>query len=215
MGRLTEYFGRGSASSSTFVNVEVNEERVDWQAKALASLSVNSPEARKRIRAAIRKELRLAKQRISKDARGALADDPRKAYMAVKYSLYKQVLGGNVSILSRKKAGAKYELQRERKLDKNPKQRGGNRRTRSGTTKRIDTYYGPDRGFILRFVNSGTDERHIKFGANAKRNGNRGSIAHRGWFEMSAAWQMDTAEKNIAEMIEEELAAVYGEEMGE
>lgn len=218
MGRLTEHFGTGGSGSGnggSFVKVEVNQERVEWQAKALAALSVNNPTARKRIRTAIRKELREAKKRISKDARSALENDPRKAYLAVKYSIYKKILGGNLSILSRRKAGAKYELIRPRKLDQNPKQRGGNRRKRSENTKRIDTYYGPDRGFILRFVNSGTDERNIKFGANATRNGNRGSIRQRRWFEISAEFQTQTAQENIAQMIEEELAAVYGEEIKE
>ena len=225
MGRLTEYFGKGGGSTEgnvpsgggNFIKVEVNRAQVEKQAKAIASLSVNNPAARKRIRAAIRKEIREAKKRISKDAKSALANDPRKAYLAVKFSMYKRILGGNISILSRRKAGAMYELKRPRKLDQNPKQRGGNRRKRKpdNDASRLETYYGADRGFILRFMNSGTVERNIKFGVNATRNGNRGFITQRRWFEISAEFQTQTAQENIAQMIEEELAAVYGEEMKE
>ena len=217
MGRLTEYFGKGGSGSGggSFIKVEVNQAFTERQIKALSAISVHSPTARKRIRAAIRKELREAKKRISKDAKSALNNDPRKAYLAVKFSLYKRMLGGNVNILSRRKAGALYELKRPRKLDRNPKQRGGNRRKRNpdNDATRLDHYYGADRGFILRFMNSGTVERNIKFGVNATRNGNRGSIRQRRWFEMSAEYQTQTAMENISQMIEQELATVFGEEI--
>jgi hypothetical protein len=88
--------------------------------------------------------------------------------------------------------------------------------------------YAPlDRGFILRFVNSGTKTRVIGFRNTLKgnrtryenrvyrinrgdkaRTGNRGAIAPRNWFRQSAESALGTAAANIAEMIEIEAAAI-------
>jgi hypothetical protein len=88
--------------------------------------------------------------------------------------------------------------------------------------------YAPlDRGFILRFVNSGTKTRVIGFRNTIKgnrsrydslvtrihsgdksRTGNRGSIAARNWFVSSAESAMANAAANIAEIIAIEAAAI-------
>ena len=88
--------------------------------------------------------------------------------------------------------------------------------------------YGPlDRGFILRFVNSGTKTRVIGFRNTQKGNrskyesrvtrisrgmkagtGNRGSIAPRNWFMSSAESALGAAAQTIAELIEIEAAAI-------
>ena len=88
--------------------------------------------------------------------------------------------------------------------------------------------YAPlDRGFILRWVNSGTKTRVIGFRNTQKGNrdrynarvtritrgdkantGNRGAIAARNWFKQSAESALGTAAANIAEMIEIEAAAI-------
>ena len=212
MGRLSDYInsgGKGSSGSNAvgdMVKVELNESLAERQRLAISKLLVAHPETKKRLVAAIRKEIKAARSRISKDVHSNLADDPRKAYRAVKHMVYKRLLGGNVSILASRRAGARYELVRHRKLDDNPNQRGGNRRKRSARTKQLDTYFGKDRGFILRFLNSGTEQRTTRFG-------NRGSIASRGMFERSAAWQMDTAAENIARAFEEIFPQVFNEEL--
>lgn len=184
------------------VEIEVNESVARAQQQALATLFVSNKDTRKRIRKIIREELKDAVKRVQEDARYAMADDPRKAYKAVKSMVYRKILGGNISILQRKKAGARYRLIRERKLDINPKQRGGNRRTRSERTEALDTYYGADRNFVLRFLNSGTVERSTKYG-------NRGSITARNWFTNDAPHEMDIAAENLSAVIEEELAEAY------
>ena len=88
--------------------------------------------------------------------------------------------------------------------------------------------YAPlDRGFILRFVNSGTKTRVIGFRntvkanrtryenrvyrinrGNKSRTGNRGSITARNWFMSSVESAMANAAANIAEMIAIEAAAI-------
>ena len=185
------------------VNAELNDIQAKKQLEALASLMVSHPDTRKMVKNIIRKELRAARSRISKDARNNLISDPRKAYLAVKTATYKQILGGNISILQpRKASGRTSNYVRPRKLDSTPNQRGGNRRPRSARTETVDGYYGKDRAFILRFVNDGTKQRNTRYG-------NRGSLRGNRWFEMSSTMHVDMAIKMIQETIEFELGKQY------
>jgi hypothetical protein len=186
------------------IQVELNEQLVDQQNRAFGRLMATDKETRKRIQKIIREELKDAAKRLREDATYELKEDPRKAFRAVKSSVYRRILGGNVSILNPRRAGARYQLIRNRKLDINPHQHGGNRRARSARTEQVDSYFGKDRAFILRFVSSGTAERKTRYG-------NRGSIAARNWFQNMAPREMDLAAGNLAEVIEEELAEAYKE----
>ena len=181
------------------IDIEVNQQILHNQNEALAALFVSNKDTRNRIRKIIREEMKDAAKRLREDARYAMDEDPRKAYRAVKSTVYRKILGGNVSILQRRRAGARYQLMRERKLDRNPNQRGGNRRPRSARTEALETYYGADRSFVLRFLNSGTVSRGTRYG-------NRGAIAARNWFTNVAPQEM-----NLAAVIEEELAEAYAE----
>ena len=186
------------------IQVELNEQLVEQQNRAFGRLMATDKETRKRIQKIIREELKDAAKRLREDAKYEMKEDPRKAFRAVKSSVYRRILGGNVSILSRRKAGVRYQLIRQRKLDQNPHQRGGNRRPRSARTEAFETYYGADRNFVLRFLNSGTVSRNTKYG-------NRGSIAARRWFQNMAPKEMELAADNLAKVIEEELAEAYNE----
>lgn len=148
------------------------------------------------VRDLIRKALREARNNLSKDAANYIQNDPRKAARAVKHTVYKTLFGGNLSILQKRSSGPKYELIRHRKLDDNPKQRGGNRRKRGahGRTIQIDSYFGADRGFILRFLSSGTVQRMTQYG-------NRGAIRATNWFGHTAPWQMEAAAEKVATAI--------------
>ena len=192
------------------IDIEVNESVAQAQQKALAVLFVNHPETRKRIRKIVREELKDATKRLREDARYELPNDPRKAYRAVRASIYRKILGGNVSILNPRKAGARYQLIKPRKLDQNPFQRGGNRVPRSPRTESVDTYFGKDRAFILRFLNSGTSQR-MAGSRGGRLSGNRGSIAARNWFQNMAPHEMELAAENLSNVIEEELAEAYKE----
>ena len=142
-------------------------------------------------------------------------------------AVYDKILGGNVNILNSRRAHGVTSYVPTRKLDANPKQRGGNRVKRSPRTQQIMNYEGRDRGFILRFVNSGTKTRVIGFRNTQKGNrskyesrvtrisrgmkagtGNRGSIAPRNWFMSSAESALGAAAQTIAELIEIEAAAI-------
>ena len=84
-----------------------------------------------------------------------------------------------------------------------------------------------DRGFILRFVNSGTKTRVIGFRNTVKANrsmyertvtrvhsgdkahtGNRGSIAARNWFMTASESALSNAAQTIADLIAIEAAAI-------
>lgn len=192
------------------IDIEVNESVAQAQQKALAVLFVSHPETRKRIRKIVREELKDATKRLREDARYELPNDPRKAYRAVRASIYRKILGGNVSILNPRKAGARYQLIKPRKLDQNPFQRGGNRVPRNARTESVDTYFGKDRAFILRFLNSGTDVR-MAGSRGGRLSGNRGSITARNWFGNTAPHEMELAAENLSNVIEEELAEAYKE----
>ena len=190
------------------IYVEIDHQQIATQAKALAALSVNRKDMRAYITKLIRKELGKARANISKDIKSAVSDDPRAAYRAVRYAVWKQVLGGQVNILASKRAGTRYKLIKERKLDQNPNQRGGNRLPRSKRTEDLDTYYGKDRSFVLRFLNSGAGVRNER----QSRFGNRGSITGRNFFAPSALKHLDTAAEHLGEMITEILAYEFERE---
>ena len=151
--------------------------------------------------------------------------DPRQSIRSIRTSVYEKVLGGNINIMTGGKAHKAGSYQPPRTLT--PGQRGGNRRKPSVRTQQVQSYGPLDRGFILRFVNSGTKTRVIGFrntvkgyrsryertvtrihGGDTYRTGNRGSIAPRNWFMPSAESQLGTAAASIAEMIEIEAAAL-------
>ena len=212
MGRLSEAINGYRGSRPTYLNnatrassgggfavkAEIDQDSFNETIEALARLMVVHPDTRKRVKAMLTKEAKKVRQNISKDVHNNIEDDPRKAYQAVKRSLYKQILGFNVSILNQRKGSVKSMrlYHKPRKLDLDPHQRGGNRRSRSNDTKAQNGYFGKARAFVLRFYNGGTVERQTRFG-------NRGAMPSRRVFSTSAVFQMETASKEISQMIEE------------
>ena len=196
--------GGAAGGSGIVVQAEIDEPSFEQVNEALARLMVTHPDTRKRIKKLLTQEARKVRQNIRKDVRDNLNSDPRRAYAAVKRSLYKKVLGFNVSILNQKKGSVKAMAlwNPTRKLDENPRQRGGNRIPRSARTKEVDGYFGKDRAFVLRFANSGTTQRLTRFGS-------RGAIRSRRLFEASASFQMQGAMDDITQIIEEIMAEEF------
>ena len=164
--------------------------------EALARMQTDNPRTRKELQRIIRKAIGEARRNVIKDAKDVLENDPRHAYKAVRNSVYKQILGGQINILSSRRRGAPTNYEPKRTLQEG--QRGGNRRKRSEETMRYMSYEGADRGFILRFLNAGTAERETRFGK-------RGSLTARQWFGRSSAFQLDGAANKVAEEIERML----------
>lgn len=156
------------------------------------------------MRKLVRSSLMEGKRYVVAGARGSIPNDPRKSYRAISVTTYKKILGGNINILTRyRRSGKQTAYVPVRKLRAG--QRGGNRMPRSKNTERIDGYGGIDRGFILRFNNSGTTGRFTK---NTKSY--RGSIRGRGWFEPSARTGLEHARKVLTDYIEQVTVELWG-----
>ena len=194
-------------NKSNMIRFEFDNTTIVRQKAALEAMLVSNPDTAAAIRKLISKEVSKARAAVAQAASGALKNDPREARKAVRRSVYKSILGGQVNILNQKGAASGSNGYRPaRKLDSNPHQRGGNRRKRSANTDRIDGYVGKDRGFILRFVNSGTAERQTRYGR-------RGSIAARNWFEGIGQRELEAAAERLAVEIDRELVRIMENKM--
>ena len=198
------------------------------QKKELEKLMMSNPAMEKKVQGLIRKVLSEVRKHMGEAAKDAMQSDPRQAYKAVKMAVYKRILGGNVSILQKKRAsgGGKYTPTRTLRTG----QRGGNRRLRSERTMKLESYVGSARGFVLRFLNAGTKPRGINFTSDEAREhvhrgsqggdlkkygktintGNRGNIAPRNFFGNRSHIELAQAAKNLEALIDnllkEELA---------
>ena len=200
-------YWRGRSSSrgggGVAVQAEIDEASFRQVNEALARLMVTHPDTKKRIKKMLQEEAKKVRRNISKDVHDNMPNDPRRAYAAVKRSLYRKILGFNVSILNPRRGVKVMSIWRpHRKLDDNPNQRGGNRRRRSDRTNQVDGYIAAFRAFVLRFNNSGTNNRETRFG-------NRGAIRTRRVFETSASFQMEGAMNEISQMIEEIMSEEF------
>jgi hypothetical protein len=196
MGRLSEYVNQNRGGNN---GGPVEVYGFEANMEAFGRIMTKDPDMAAIFRKYIRNVLREARKKLTQDAKTYMKSDPRKAARAVRYSVSKSLFGGDVNILAKKRgtAGAKYKLIRQRKIDQNPKMRGGNRRPRIDDDRnRLEYYYGADRGFILRFLGSGTVERKSRFGR-------RGSIRQTDWFGHTAPWHMEEAASQVAEAINE------------
>ena len=181
--------------------------------KKIEQLKTTNPGFEKRLRGVVRKVLGEVRAALQKDAQSGLQikSDPRKAYKAVRFAVYKRIFGGQVNILpSSKTVKGNYEPPR-----KGLPSRGGNRRTRSQRTQDLLDYEGISRGFVLRFLNAGTRVRYAGYGRNGKTQsdydrfiynhdgrGKRGSIAARNWFGGASHAQLERAAGQMQEIID-------------
>lgn len=191
------------------------------QRKELEALLMSNPKMEKQVQKIIRKVLMQVRRALSDEAKHNMGSDPRHAYKAVKTAVYKRILGGSVSILSKRRAGKSTNYVPTKALKTN--QRGGNRRVRSERTKDLQSYEGADRGFVLRFLNAGTANRVIKFNPDEAREsihrgsqggnlqkygktintGNRGRIAARNWFGRASHKEMEGAAEQLEKLIDQ------------
>ena len=179
------------------------------QKQELEKLLMSNPEMEKKVQGLIRKVLIEARKVVSNAANNSsvMKSDPRQAYKAVKSAVYRRILGGNISILNKRKAGKRGPVppivhQLETRVNSKGNHRGGNRMPRSRRTEDLLTYQGSDRGFILRFLNAGTEDRDSRIG-------NRGHIGARAFFANSSQQAMEKAAEQldtmIADLIKKEL----------
>lgn len=204
----------------------IDDTLISNQEQNLRAAMSTDPKMRKVIQQHIREALFEARRQMMGDAPFDNGD-PRHAARSIRTSVYEKVLGGNINILTGKKAHGAVNYEPPHKGTSDPMGRGGNRRKRSERTKQIMSYGPLDRGWILRLINSGTKTRVIGFRNTQKSNrdrynsrvtrihsgdkfhtGNRGAIAARNWFMTAAESSLGNAAQNIAEMIAIEAAAI-------
>lgn len=174
-------------------------------ARKLERLLTSDADFAANYRKLIRKVLQEARRRVANDVRFniGIGKDPRDAYKAVKMSVYKSIFGGNISILNRRRAGnVRTTYEAPRTLE--PGKRGGNRRPISGRTLYINSLYGVDRAFILRWLESGTKKRSTRYG-------NRGSLGADNVFSDDAPKELERAINDIAESFAEYINKVTNE----
>ena len=114
----------------------------------------------------MRKLVRQARDEVSQRAQSAIPNDPRKTAHAIRSTVYRAVLGGNVNLLSSRKANAPSSYRPPRRL--RPGQVGGNRRPRSRRTEQMLGYVGFDRAFVLRWLDGGTETRTTDMATEAQ-----------------------------------------------
>lgn len=204
--------------------LEFDNKVFENQMQVLHAAATMDGELGKRLRDAIFTELKGVRDRIVSDIKFANGD-PRGTARSVKRYVARKYLGGVVSILNGKGVGGTNSYVAPRKVYPGMKgHRGGNRQLRSPRTQQILDYAPADRGFILRFVNSGTHPRYAngRNGNWSKRGSNstffklqeqgdyyRGSIASRNFFGSYGEVEMQKAVTNLATIIDQEFNKLF------
>lgn len=204
---------------------EANDSVIMESHKVLEAALSTNPKTQAVLRKTIRKYIMEARQQVINNIKFNNGD-PRQSRQAVRTAVYKKVLGANLNILNGRQArhGSSYEP--PRKVYPGMKgHRGGNRRIRSQRTQDIMTLDPKDRGFVLRFVNSGTNPRYAN-GRNVTGNNRnlrnffalqeegdyyRGSIAPRNFFKNTGNRALAQMADNLSTAIEEELTKILSE----
>ena len=188
------------------VSLEVNDAVVLEQKQVLEQALSTNPKTQKALQKLIRQVI--AQARI--DTMNAIKfdnGDPRQAVRSIRRTVYKKILGANINIFDSRKAHGSNSYEPPR----HPSHRGGNRMKRSPRTQQIMSYAPQDRGMILRWVNSGTQQRQAFAGRMSKRGydsslgGNRGSIAARNFFRSAGEPALVKAVDALANLIDTEL----------
>ena len=219
MGRLSDYIN-GSGSGIKF---SVDEGAIELNVKNIEGMMTDNPELRKKLQDAIREDVRKARQTVVRNMASVFKNgDPAEARRAVRHVIYDEILGANLNIYNMRRGTANWRVRQvDRKGTSDPKGRGGNRRKRNFVTIRMHGYEGKAKGFLLRWLSNGVNDRSIKFKERMSREadkwnhhpntGNRGSIAARNFFEPMASAALNVVSQHLAQIIEEEIANAFNE----
>ena len=196
-------------------NATIEITGLDERIKKFGEASTKNPMMRKRINEVIREMMKRVRKALQDNAQSGLQmkEDPRKAHKAIKMAVYRKIFGGNVSILSPRRAGTLrlYEPPRH------PSRRGGNRmkREKGGRTETMMSYTGGDRWMVLQWLNAGTKARYNggrngrteaqynKFILDHEGRGFRGSVSARNWFGPRSTQELQNAAANLDKMIDD------------
>ena len=196
---------------------EANEAVIMESKKVLEAALSTNPKTQAVLRKMIREYVKEAREQVVNNIKFK-DGDPRGARHAVRTTVYKRVLGANINIFNSRKAHGSNNYEPPRKGVPN---RGGNRRVMGARTSRIMSYDALDRGFILRWLNEGVNDRKINFKSNENRKvdkwnkhpntGNRGSIAARNFFRPLGDRALGIMRENLSNAIEAEITKLLNE----
>lgn len=175
------------------------------QRKELEQMLSSNPDMEKRLQKVIRKVLMQARKTVM-DSIQFKHGDPRDARKAVKTAVYRRILGGSVSLLNKRRAGAAGNYEPPRTLQ--PNQRGGNRVKRGQRTQQVMSYQGASRAFVLRFINQGTSQRTAGT-RGGHLSGNRGSISARNFFSSSSRQALQQAAAELDKIIDDMISKEF------
>lgn len=174
--------------------------------ESLSSLRSSSPKGDAIMKKITRKAINHVLKQSRKSIRQTFPDDKRRLYEGVRASVWKKSIGGVVTIAGKNKAGDGSKSSSPRSSRR--RGRGGNRITASSRTLKIRGYKGKDALFLLRWLETGTDDRYNA--AHPLRDGSSGSRAYRGhltagnFFEKSIRFGLNDLDSVIEKASEEE-----------
>ena len=187
---------------------EANGDVIVQQQRVLEAALSTNPKTQKALQKLINKVLKEARlDTVSSIKRIYKNGDPRGTAHNVRRIVYKEILGGNLNILARRKGKASYPNNYEPPKKLRPNQRGGNRVPRG---RRTDTvmHYGPlDRWWIQYILNQGTQQR-MAGTRGGRLSVNRGVLAPRNFFTTAARPALQKAVANLSQLIDTELEAM-------
>lgn len=160
-------------------------ERMKRQLDNMSAAEIDKQRSRQKI---VDTELRNVQRVVMQAAHSALPHDPRQAYKAVRYTKYRKIFGGSVSILTSRR-GPVY-------IDTSVSGRS-HRRSYSRRSEQMDSYWGSSRSFILRWLDQGTRGRTAGTRGGKGGSGNRGALTARRFFKASADMAMMQAKDRI------------------
>ena len=217
MGRLSDFINGGGFGFS------VDESVISLNVKNIESMMTNNPELRTKLQDAIRQDVWKARQTVVRNMASVFKNgDPAEARRAVRNIIYEEIIGANLNIYNMRRGTASWRVRQvDRKGTSDPKGRGGNRRKRNFITIRMHGYEGKAKGFLLRWLTNGVNDRAIKFQERMGRKadkwnhhpntGNRGSISARNFFEPMASAALNVVSQHLAQIIEEEIERRFNE----
>lgn len=190
------------------IGLEIDDSVILRQKEVLEAALSTNPNTQKALQKLINKVLKEARlDTVSSIKRIYKNGDPRGTAHNVRRIVYKDILGGNLNILPRRKGKASSPNNYEPPRKLQPNQRGGNRVPRGRRTDEV-MHYGPlDRWWIQYILNKGTVERQAGT-RNGRLHGNRGSIAPRNFFTTAARPALQKAAENLSKLIDTELEAM-------
>ena len=199
------------------IGLEVNNAVVVNQRKFLEQALSTDPKTVKVLQKLIRDVILQARSQVISQLEFKHGD-PHRSRLAVRTSVYKQILGANINIYNSRRRHGTMNYTPARTMRNG--QRGGNRRTPSPRTIALQSYAPEDRGFILRFVNSGTDGRYIggrngkteaektKFILDHEGRGWRGKITPTNFFGRAGEKALVWAADKLADLIDAEFEKI-------